>query len=130
MNVNLGNELTLTQVKDEPSHISWPHDGESLYTLVMVDPDAPSRTDPVRGQCIHWLVVSIPSNKASDGKTMVEYTGSGPPEGTGLHRYISLLCTQPGKVELEEPVTGKTSLLRFKIRDYTIKPSMMIIVLS
>lgn len=122
--VNLGNELAPTEVKDEPSHISWSHDGESFYTLAMVDPDAPSRADPARGQCLHWLVVNIPSNKISEGKTMVEYIGSGPPEGTGLHRYIFLLFKQQGKLEPEEAVTGKTSLagrLDFSIRDYAKK---------
>lgn len=32
--MNLGNELTPTQVKDEPK-VSWEADAESLYTLVM-----------------------------------------------------------------------------------------------
>lgn len=32
--MNLGNELTPTQVKDVP-HVSWEADAGSLYTLVM-----------------------------------------------------------------------------------------------
>jgi len=32
--VNMGNELTPTQVKDEPS-VNWPADPNALYTLCM-----------------------------------------------------------------------------------------------
>lgn len=42
---NEGNELTPTQVKDEPK-VEWTADANSLYTLCMTDPDAPSRQDP------------------------------------------------------------------------------------
>ncbi|CAG2122252.1 unnamed protein product, partial [Medioppia subpectinata] len=54
--VNYGNELTPTQVKDKPT-VVWPADGNSLYALVMTDPDAPSRKEPINGQVKHWLVV-------------------------------------------------------------------------
>lgn len=42
---NEGNELTPTQVKDEPK-VEWNADANALYTLCMTDPDAPSRQDP------------------------------------------------------------------------------------
>lgn len=124
--VSLGNELTPTQVKDEPTEITWPTDGsnETLYTLAMVDPDAPSRASPTVGQVLHWLVINIPLNRISGGRTMAGYRGSGPPEGTGLHRYIFIVYKQPAKIDPEEAVIGKTSRtgrLNFKIRDYAKK---------
>ena len=60
------------------------------------DPDAPSRQDPKWGEWRHWLVVNIPAadfaggNILSSGEEVAEYIGSGPPEKTGLHRYIFL----------------------------------------
>lgn len=45
LSVNLGNELTPTQVKNPPT-ISWAADSNKLYVLCMTDPDAPSRKDP------------------------------------------------------------------------------------
>eukprot|EP00257_Ricinus_communis_P019229 XP_015578156.1 protein MOTHER of FT and TFL1 [Ricinus communis] len=32
----------------------------SLYTLVMVDPDAPSPSDPKWREWLHWIAVDIP----------------------------------------------------------------------
>lgn len=90
----------------------------------MVDPDAPSRANPTVGQVLHWLVVNIQFNRIANGKTMAGYRGSGPPEGTGLHRYIFLVYKQPERLEPEEAVISKTSRngrLNFKIRDYAKK---------
>lgn len=42
---NEGNELTPRQVKDIPK-VEWNADANALYTLVMTDPDAPSRQTP------------------------------------------------------------------------------------
>uniref|UniRef100_A0A914EBW6 Uncharacterized protein n=1 Tax=Acrobeloides nanus TaxID=290746 RepID=A0A914EBW6_9BILA len=51
--VNFGNTLTPTQVKNAPK-ISWDAEPDSLYTLAMTDPDAPSRKDPRFREFEHW----------------------------------------------------------------------------
>lgn len=84
--VKMGNELTPTQVKDVPSQVSWPTESDTLYTLAMVDPDAPSRQNPKFREWHHWLVLNIPGNDISKGQALSEYVGAGPPKGTGLHR--------------------------------------------
>ena len=67
-----------------------------MCVCVCEDPDAPSREDPKWGEWRHWLVVNIPSagmaggDIASSGDEVVKYIGAGPPEKTGLHRYIFL----------------------------------------
>lgn len=94
-----GNELTPTQVKDEPTVVWEPKQETPLYTLLMVDPDAPTRSDPKYREILHWAVVNIPGNQISQGQTLAEYIGSGPPEGTGLHRYIFLVYSQSKKIE-------------------------------
>ncbi|KAL4002382.1 Hippocampal cholinergic neurostimulating peptide [Acanthocheilonema viteae] len=94
---NLGNELTPTQVKDEPK-VSWEADAESLYTLVLTDPDAPSRERPTHREWHHWLVSNIPGQDVRKGDVLSEYVGSGPPKGTGLHRYVFLVYKQPKKI--------------------------------
>ncbi|VDN04776.1 unnamed protein product [Thelazia callipaeda] len=95
--VNLGNELTPTQVKDQPK-VSWDAEAGSLYTLVMTDPDAPSRKSPKFREWHHWLVTNIPGHDVSKGDVLSEYVGSGPPHGTGLHRYVFLVYKQPSKI--------------------------------
>ncbi|XP_025203865.1 phosphatidylethanolamine-binding protein homolog F40A3.3-like, partial [Melanaphis sacchari] len=85
--VSMGNKLTPTQVKNEPS-VRWPADANALYTLCMTDPDAPSRKEPTSREWHHWLVGNIPGNDITKGETLSEYVGSGPPPETGLHRYV------------------------------------------
>lgn len=52
--VNFGEELFVNQVRNAPQVIyhANPHD---LYTLVMIDPDAPSRSHPQYAQVIILL---------------------------------------------------------------------------
>ncbi|PAV80546.1 hypothetical protein WR25_11395 isoform A [Diploscapter pachys] len=95
--VNLGNVLTPTQVKDMPK-LAWEADSGALYTVLMTDPDAPSRKDPKFREWHHWLVINVPGSDISKGDTIAQYIGSGPPEKTGLHRYVFLIWKQPGKI--------------------------------
>ncbi|KAK0422401.1 hypothetical protein QR680_007550 [Steinernema hermaphroditum] len=97
----LGNELTPTQVKDAPK-VTWDYERGALYTLVMTDPDAPSRQDPQLREVEHWLVVNIPGDDVAKGDVFAEYIGSGPPPGSGLHRYVFLVYKQPGKIADDE----------------------------
>lgn len=81
--MNQGGELTPTQVKDTPS-VSWSDvDPTALYTVLFTDPDAPSRANPIYSEVLHWLVVNVQKTDISSGVTIMEYVGSGPPDGTG-----------------------------------------------
>ncbi|KAJ9690263.1 hypothetical protein PVL29_012757 [Vitis rotundifolia] len=65
----------------------------NLYTLVMVDPDAPSPSEPTLREWLHWIVVDIPEGcDATQGREVVPYMGPQPP--TGIHRYIFTLFKQ------------------------------------
>lgn len=39
----------------------------------------------------------------NSGEVLSAYVGSGPPIGTGLHRYVFLIFKQPGKLTFDEP---------------------------
>lgn len=104
-----GTELTPTQVKDEPN-VEWTGVAGSFYTLLMTDPDAPSRADKSIGEVRHWLVVNIPGNDLKAGEAIVEYVGSGPPKDSGLHRYVFLLFKQTkGKQEFNVAAANNKS---------------------
>jgi phosphatidylethanolamine-binding protein (PEBP) family uncharacterized protein len=95
-------------VKDIPN-ISWTAESNSFYTLCMTDPDAPSRETPTYREWHHFLVGNIPGAEVAKGETLSAYVGSGPPEGTGLHRYVFLVYKQNGKLTFDEPRLTNTS---------------------
>lgn len=105
--VALGNEIGPKDVRDIPD-VEFNADENGYYTLLLTDPDAPSRQNPIRREWLHWLVVNIPGNDISKGETINEYVGSGPPKGTGLHRYVTLVFKQTGKLEFDEPRHSNT----------------------
>lgn len=118
--VDHGNELTPTQVKDEPK-ISYNAAADQLYTLAMVDPDAPSRNDPKMREVLHFLVANIPGTDIDKGDRLADYIGSGPPQGTGLHRYVFLVYQQKnGKLnsEMKIPKTSRAGRVNFSIRNF------------
>jgi phosphatidylethanolamine-binding protein (PEBP) family uncharacterized protein len=72
----------------------------ALYTLLstsrsivlnaVVDPDAPSRRNPIFRSWVHWVVTDIPHGKIRLGRQLTYYTGPAPPQATGLHRVHSM----------------------------------------
>jgi len=111
LKVNLGNILTPTQVKEQPK-VEYDAEEGAFYTLLMTDPDAPSRKEPSRREFRHWLTVNIPGSDINEGDTVFQYIGSGPPQGTGLHRYVFLLFKQQtGKIVFESPFVSDHSSL-------------------
>ncbi len=51
----------------------------------------------------------------SQGEVLAEYVGSGPPKGSGLHRYIFLLYEQPKELTFDETrLTTKAGIERAK----------------
>jgi len=86
---NTGMENTPTQVKSQPISVTWPDMKEDhFYTVIMIDPDMPTRTTPIKEktQVLHWLIVNIPGSGVG-GRQLAPYIGSGPPPDTGIHRY-------------------------------------------
>ncbi|KAK7689650.1 hypothetical protein QCA50_007443 [Cerrena zonata] len=67
----------------------------------MVDPDAPSRAEPLYKSFRHWLITGLKSPKDSATlafKTQLAttpYRPPGPRPGSGLHRYTFLLFQEP-----------------------------------
>ena len=99
----LGDTPTRIETADEPSVSFTPMQSFAAatdvgYTLVMTDPDAPSRSNPKMGQWRHWLVTGLkaPALTALDTgdfgargtrPTTTPYYPPAPPLGTGPHRY-------------------------------------------
>eukprot|EP00808_Paulinella_micropora_P025967 g61366.t1 len=100
-----------------PPKVSWLAKQDKLYTVVILDPDAPSRKKPTNGPWLHYLIVNvpgadiywlhylivnIPGADTGSGKCLAEYVGVGAPKGTGHHRYVYLVYQQKEKMEAQE----------------------------
>merc|ERR1719350_91919 len=100
--VGLGDTLQVSKTSSKPS-VSFPGaDSGQLYTIAMVDPDAPSRKNPRAAQWNHWLVTNIEGSALAagevDGKVLMKYSGPAPPQGSGPHRYVLLVYRQEGRL--------------------------------
>uniref|UniRef100_A0A2K5C2P1 Phosphatidylethanolamine-binding protein 1 n=1 Tax=Aotus nancymaae TaxID=37293 RepID=A0A2K5C2P1_AOTNA len=110
----LGKVLTPTQVKNRPTSISWDGlDSGKLYTLVLTDPDAPSRKDPKYSPIFllqqNGNLIFLVVNMKGWHKYLSDYVGSGPPKGTGLHRYVWLVYEQDRPLKCDEPILSNRS---------------------
>ncbi|KAF9045780.1 PEBP-like protein, partial [Hymenopellis radicata] len=108
----LSSELTREDTLDEPEINFTPMQNvlgateEPTYTLVMTDPDAPSRAEPKYRQFRHWVITGLKSPALGSSETAnlvavktkpstTPYRPPGPPPGTGYHRYTFILFEEP-----------------------------------
>ncbi|KAH7710301.1 Phosphatidylethanolamine-binding protein PEBP [Aphelenchoides avenae] len=89
---NDGLKLLPRQVADQP-YLWWSAERSSYYTIIMVDPDAPSRANPVNRSYLHWLVFNVPGSDCNDydcdvnrGTPVAGYYAAEPPRGMALYR--------------------------------------------
>jgi phosphatidylethanolamine-binding protein (PEBP) family uncharacterized protein len=91
----------------------------NYYSLVLTDPDFPSRVNPLQREIVHWVVVNIPSNKIDEGTTVLSYLPPCPPFSSGLHRYVFCLFRQTRILSEVEIVKSKEYFHgRMGIRSY------------
>ncbi|SAM03475.1 hypothetical protein [Absidia glauca] len=128
LQVTMGNFLTPAQTAKSP-HIRFQGDPDSTYTLMLIDPDAPTIADPKWGPWRHWIVVNIPGERQSSNSAqstqLTSYVGPAPPPKTGDHRYIFLLYKQPSFNKNYPPLSETFDDRRnFNFTDYAIKTGL------
>lgn len=125
--VDAGKELTPGEVRDEPK-VEWDADPILYYTLVMIDPDSPSRPEPLNREFAHWLVGNIPGRHVEQGETLFEYIPIFPRAGSGFHRYIFLLYQQLCRNDYSEAPRAsrknRTPRLHFSTREFARRYSL------
>eukprot|EP01083_Nonionella_stella_P066330 174577_1 len=95
----MGQTLTPTQVQDAPYNVQFKSVDESkLYTVILTDPDARNR------EWVHLVKINVSgADLSTSGDAIVEYVGSGPSQGSGLHRYIWLVYEQSnGRIDVDK----------------------------
>ncbi|XP_078174448.1 protein FLOWERING LOCUS T-like [Carex rostrata] len=89
-------------------------DQRKLYTLVMVDPDSPSPSNPSNREYLNWLVTDIPeATDVSFGNEIVSYEG--PRASAGIHRVAFVLFKQ----EVRQTVYAPGWRQNFNTRDFS-----------
>ena len=126
--VDLGNKIKPKKVTSQPvfsinaSPMTPTRTFESnmTYTLVLSDPDATSRAEPVKAQMCHWIVANLtlpfqpadpdgalgwaqsfgPARETQENSVeeIMPYLPPTPPPKTGYHRYVFVLLA-PGTGE-------------------------------
>ncbi|XP_055904242.1 protein D3-like [Eupeodes corollae] len=100
--LDLGKNITPTETKNQPVVVDWNADKDTYYTLMVVDPDGPSRKDPYLRNILTWLVGNIPGKNITAGDCIVEYVSAAPPKNMGMNRYFYFIFPQPKKLEFNE----------------------------
>src|SRR5699024_3589706 len=114
-----GNELTPSQVRLPPTYLAWPTEPETLYTLLMNDPDVPSNAQDI----LHWAIVNIAGTNVATGETLGQYFGPSPPKGSRVHRYIFRLYRQNSKLNLKRFTTRTAfNVTRFAVDNHLEGP--------
>merc|ERR1712212_572894 len=103
-----GDSLAVSEAREIPSIRLEEASKDKLYTVAMVDPDAPSRKNPRAAQWLHWIVINVDgktllSGEDLKGDEVTEYAGPSPPRGSGPHRYVLLVWEQLHSVSMDSP---------------------------
>ncbi|TKA79036.1 hypothetical protein B0A49_04500 [Cryomyces minteri] len=79
------------------------------YTVILTDPDAPSRDNPEWSEMCHWIATGYPGQPK--WTEHVHYKPPGPPPKTGKHRYVFLLLAPANgtteELHLQKPADRK-----------------------
>lgn len=115
--VDFGNVLKPAQVHVQP-RFSFDYEPGQLYAFLMVDPDT-----PMKKIFLHQAVLNVPGDNVDKGDNMAAYVGSGPPKGSGIHRYIFLVYKQGEKLkpEFNEPNNSVKNRIGFLFEDFLKK---------
>ncbi|KAL2020899.1 hypothetical protein VTK56DRAFT_7890 [Thermocarpiscus australiensis] len=117
------------------------------YTLLLVDPDAPTPDEPKFAYWRHWVVSGLkPSAQVAQGETgslspavfskpaLTEYLGPGPKDESRPHRYLFLLFREPeGGLSLsKEDVGGEEFVQRrsFQVADWMKQHGLRLVALN
>jgi phosphatidylethanolamine-binding protein (PEBP) family uncharacterized protein len=79
--IKYGELLKKQETTIEPT-IQFNKKRDKYYTIIIIDPDAPSPTNPTYKYFLHML-------KTNSNVNTVEYTGPNPPINSGIHRYYT-----------------------------------------
>eukprot|EP00271_Cylindrocystis_brebissonii_P000656 TRINITY_DN107_c0_g1_i1.p1 TRINITY_DN107_c0_g1~~TRINITY_DN107_c0_g1_i1.p1 ORF type:complete len:185 (+),score=31.51 TRINITY_DN107_c0_g1_i1:273-827(+) len=117
-----GSALRIEGTQDCPQFRWKDTSGSSsdLYTLALVDPDAPKPQEPSMREYVHWIVANIPASFSAqcqdfrkESTEVLPYKGPAPIAGN--HRYIFVLYKQSKRLDSLPSPSERTN---FTLRSY------------
>ncbi|VDO98918.1 unnamed protein product [Soboliphyme baturini] len=118
--IEAGSTMHVLDVRHAPK-VTYPGTEGSYYTLIMIDPDNLSRTNPSQREWLNWIVINIPADAIAEGmmsRHLVGYMGPSPQPRTGLHRVVFLLFEHV-KRKLNQPAIKARS--KFSVKAFMEK---------
>ncbi|ORY82101.1 phosphatidylethanolamine-binding protein [Protomyces lactucae-debilis] len=131
----LGNNIPQARAAYPPA-LSFFGSPKDLFTLAIVDPDAPERNNNIISQVQHFLAFNIPGNTlAGNLSTLGDrpagsfgYLGPSPPAGCGTHRYVIALFKQPAQIDPAVAGFGTARYpLFFNIKSYAAANKLQLV---
>ncbi|KAH9223306.1 phosphatidylethanolamine-binding protein [Leptodontidium sp. 2 PMI_412] len=116
-------------------------DASTSYTLLLVDPDAPTPEEPKFAFWRHWVVAGLQPSQAPPGSVAVEqavasksplteYLGPGPKDDSTPHRYLFLLFRAPAGLSLSKSDVGGEEFVdrrSFKAAEWVAKHGLELV---
>ncbi|KAI1725051.1 phosphatidylethanolamine-binding protein [Ditylenchus destructor] len=119
-----GKEMPVRNLKNAP-RVTLKVDPESLFSLIMIDPDNLSRKNPSVAEWLHWLVTNIPASNINEGinggQHQQPYGSPAPQPRTGDHRYVIVLFEHPGR---RVSVPKYNSRAKFNLKQFIEKHNL------
>lgn len=120
-NVKNGMHIPLMETQAEPK-ISFHRFPNDWYTIIMVDSDAPTRSNPIYKYWLHLLIIN-------NNQTIIPYNPPNPPVKSGKHRYIFYLVKQHHSINKNNLILSNNDNHRnnFNVMEFIINNDMEII---
>jgi phosphatidylethanolamine-binding protein (PEBP) family uncharacterized protein len=87
-----------------------------LYTLMIVDPDAPYPSNPSKKYVLHLLIIN-------SKQTKIKYMPPNPPIDSPAHRYQILLFKQKNKIDIEDNINQ----INFNVNNFKNKYELKLV---
>ncbi|KAF3333340.1 protein HEADING DATE 3A-like protein [Carex littledalei] len=114
-----GMDLRSPAVVNKPWAEIGGDDLRNTYTLIMVDPDAPSPSNFSLREYLHWMVTDIPATTdTSFGREIMCYESPRP--SSGIHRLVFVLFQQLGRDTVSAPLLRQNFNTRNFARQYNL----------
>ena len=82
--------LSLFQNNQEPK-LTFTKFKDSYYCIMIIDKDAPNKTNPINKYFLHWLIVN-------NNEEIIKYMAPSPPKNSGPHRYYVCVYKQNERI--------------------------------